>query len=107
MGDFYPKLANCCIANFARRVKYAFVQKTQYGYQGFLGGNTAFRDVPPRAQNDLLVRDAAVDGDRDWHLRDGSGDGGLDAELVLRWLAGQLVSLRSRHALVAPGRPGG
>jgi hypothetical protein len=43
MGDFYPKLANCCLANFARRVKYAFVQKTQYGYQGFLGGNTAFR----------------------------------------------------------------
>ncbi len=43
MGDFYPKLANCCLANFARRVKYAFVQKTQYGYQGFLGGNIAFR----------------------------------------------------------------
>ncbi len=42
MGDFYPKLFNCCHEGFVRRVKYAFVQKVQYGYQGFLGGNTAF-----------------------------------------------------------------
>ena len=42
MGDFHPKLFNCCHEGFTRRVKYAFVEKAEYGFGGFLGGNTAY-----------------------------------------------------------------
>ena len=41
MGEFFPKLFNCCHEGFTRRVKYAFVQKAQYGYQGFLQQSSA------------------------------------------------------------------